>query len=373
MEDSASQAAALSSREQKQNITDMQTSISEFKENQQKIRTLCAERGFQETEGFYLSFLKDDAAATPEFETLSSSAWTDGKWIDFTSSGSIEMDGKTFTKMTYDADLPQPGKRNYILARIGGNGVIYSGDIYLANMSFSGGSTASLDIAGMDAEALNGSFGNGLGTISNASISALLDEMITAASNYSTDEAQKSTIVNAITAKQEAYTNANAADQQILKLKTENIQLSSALTEQSNLAKDNVNEATAAAKTNTSVEIERAVDEISKGAVSQASDIEEAATSISDMADSFDKIVSNIGHLNEITEEMRKMAIDSSAFMTELANSNKHTAQQQFVDLEQRVRETSNSTDEIREYTSVCDDARGAGVINRRLLFYRKS
>ena len=187
------------------------------------------------------------------------------------------------------------------------------------------------------------------------------------------------------------------------------------------------------------------------------------------MANSFDKIVSNIGHLNKVTEEMRQMAVDSSTFMTELADSNQHTAQafeqvaqqihitnesvqkihdaadfitsianqtsllslnasieaarageagrgfavvaseiqklseqsnasasniesiitelsseaaktvdiidtvsetvkdqqdklnsaqQQFIELEQRVRETSNSTDEIRDYTSVCDDAR---------------
>ena len=69
-----------------------------------------------------------------------------------------------------------------------------------------------------------------------------------------------------------------------------------------------------AASSNTSYEIQRAVDDISKGAVSQASDIEEAATSISDMANSFDKIVSNIGHLNEVTEEMRQMAVDSSTF-----------------------------------------------------------
>ena len=38
MEDDASQAATLSSSKQKQNIKDMQTSISEFKDNQQQIR-----------------------------------------------------------------------------------------------------------------------------------------------------------------------------------------------------------------------------------------------------------------------------------------------------------------------------------------------
>lgn len=666
MEDNASQAAALSSGKQKQNIKDMQTSISEFKDNQQQIRSLCSERGFQETDGSYQKFMENDTVMAPEFESLNNSSWTDGKWIDLFSSGTVESNGTTYTKMTYDADIPQPGKRDNFLARIGGNGMIYSGNIYLANLTFSGDSTASIDIANMDIDSLSGSYGSALGTISHdtidgtdalmittnytgadggweeislkiplgelnnmdyshvsfdlyfedpspvfsiacafdgmynftnkldelnnsfasyskhvvegkdvseeaASISSLLDEMITAASSYCTDETQQSTIVTALTAKKDAYTAANSDDQQILELKKENIQLSQALTEQSGLAKDTINESTAAAKSsltatifiillisavlliiitivvnrsmnqsirnfrktleeitagnltvrakdsgkdefsafgkslntfleklsgiiqnaqevstnvsasgeklnvmsadssNTSYEIQRAVDDISKGAVSQASDIEEAATSISDMANSFDKIVSNIGHLNEVTEEMRQMAVDSSTFMTELAGSNQHTAQafeqvaqqihitnesvqkihdaadfitsianqtsllslnasieaarageagrgfavvaseiqklseqsnasasniesiitelsseaaktvdiidtvsetvkdqqdklnsaqQQFIELEQRVRETSNSTDEIRDYTSVCDDAR---------------
>ena len=658
MEDNASQAAALSSGGQKQNIKDMQTSISEFKDNQQQIRSLCSERGFQENDGSYLKFLENDAVMAPEFESLNNSSWTDGKWIDLFSSGTVESNGTTYTKMTYDADIPQPGKRDNFLARIGGNGMIYSGNIYLANLTFSGDSTASIDIANMDADSLSGSYGSALGTISSGtidgtdalmittnftgadggweeisikipfgelnnmdyshvsfdlyfedpspvfSIACAFDGMynftnkveelnssfasyskhvvegkdvseeaasINAASSYSIDETQKATIVDSLTAKKEAYANANADDQQILTLKKENIQLSQNLTDQSSLAKDNINASTAAAKnsltatifiillisaallivitiivnrsmnqsirnfrktleeitagnltvrakdsgkdefsafgkslntfleklsgiiqnaqevstnvsasgeklnvmsadsSSTSYEIQRAVDDISKGAVSQASDIEDAATSISDMANSFDKIVSNIGHLNAITEEMRQMAVDSSTFMTELAGSNQHTAQafeqvaqqihitneseqkihdaadfitsianqtsllslnasieaarageagrgfavvaseiqklseqsnasasnieaiitelsseaaktvdiidtvsetvkdqqdklnsaqQQFIDLEQRVRETSNSTDEIRDYTSVCDDAR---------------
>lgn len=666
MEDNASQAAALSSGEQKKNIQDMQTSITEFKNNQQQIRSLCQQRGFQETDGSYLEFLKNDADMSPVFDSLGSSAWTDGKWIDLFASDTLEANGTTYTKMTYDAELPQSGKRDYFLARIGGNGLIYSGDIYLTSLTFSGGNTDSVDIAGIDVDSLSGSYGNGLGTLSHdiiagtdaikittnytgadggweeislkipfgdldntdydhvsfdlyfenptvgfsiacaldgmynfssslselnsafasyskhvvegkdvseesASINALLDEMITAASSYATDEAQKSTLVNGLTDKKNAYVSANTSDQQILELKKDNIELSQALTNQSSLAKDNINKSTAAAKnsltatifiillisaalliiitiivnrsmnhslrsfrktleeitagnltvratdsgkdefsafgkslntfleklsgiiqnaqevsskvsdsgdqlnimstdsSNTSYEIQRAVDDISKGAVAQASDIEDAANSISDMAASFDKIVANIGHLNEITEEMRKMAVDSSAFMTELAGANQHTAhafeqvsqqihitnesvqkihdaadfitsiakqtsllslnasieaarageagrgfsvvaseiqklseqsnasasniesiitelsseasktvdiidtvsetvkeqqdklnaaQQQFVNLEQRVHETSSSTDEIREYTSVCDDAR---------------
>lgn len=105
---------------------------------------------------------------------MTSVSWTDGKWIDLFSSGTVEANGTTYTKMTYDADIPQPGKRDNFLARIGGNGLIYSRNIYLANLTFSGYSTSSIDIANMNADSLSGSYGSALGTISHDTIDVLM-------------------------------------------------------------------------------------------------------------------------------------------------------------------------------------------------------
>ncbi|WP_310603957.1 methyl-accepting chemotaxis protein [Anaerosporobacter sp.] len=542
MEEKATQAVDFSSGDQKKDVSNIQTSISEILQNQEKIRSLCTERGFTQDTGSYVNFLQNDAAITSQFDSISSSTWVEGNWTNAYTADTVKIGGKNYTKMVYDNALPQPGKRDYFLVRIGGSGMKYKGTIYISNIVLSGGNKETMNIssigdysygsafAGIEYEDIFGApalkinanytstdgsweeiavkipfkelnnmdyshvyfelyfedtypagaaaantldgmynFGGKLAELNAAfgtyskhvvegkdiaeeslSVVAILDELIGAVSNYAKDEGQKNAALEGLNAKKSAFTQISKEDEQIFALKKANIQLSQELTTQNELMQDNIAKSTATAKNSltamivgillastillviitlfinqvinrsirkfketleqitagnltvravatgkdefsifgkslnvfldklvgilhntqaisqkvansgeglseistvgseSSYEVERAVNDISNGAVSQASEIEEAAGTMFDMATSFEKIVTNVERLNSITEEMREMAVESSNFMTELAVSNKRTADA-FDQVAQQIHITNESVQKIHE------------------------
>lgn len=100
-------------------------------------------------------------------------------------------------------------------------------------------------------------------------------------------------------------------------------------------------EGLASQTSNTADEISMAVEGISKGAVSQAEDIETATGNVADMGNMIEEIVANIGVLNNTSITMQQAGTDSARIMQELNESNSLT-----VEAIQKVAANVESTDE---------------------------
>lgn len=69
-------------------------------------------------------------------------------------------------------------------------------------------------------------------------------------------------------------------------------------------------------------EISYAVEDISKGAVAQAEDVENATMKVSDMGHLIESIVSNIGNLNDMSAHMQTAGTEAAQIIRELSESN---------------------------------------------------
>ena len=109
----------------------------------------------------------------------------------------------------------------------------------------------------------------------------------------------------------------------------------------------------------TTEEISRAIEDISRGAVSQASEIETASTHISDMGQIIEEIVSEVGGLKDTSERMKRSGDESSDIILELSNSNDKTTDA-IVKIDHQIRTTNDSVQTIRQaiemITSIADE-----------------
>jgi len=96
----------------------------------------------------------------------------------------------------------------------------------------------------------------------------------------------------------------------------------------------------------TADEIGLAINDVSKGAMSQAEDTETATGKISDMGELIEVIVANIDELNKKSIVMRETGEESSAIMNELSDSNDKTATAVYK-VAENVRATDNSVNQI--------------------------
>lgn len=88
-------------------------------------------------------------------------------------------------------------------------------------------------------------------------------------------------------------------------------------------------------------EISHAVDDIAKGAVSQAEEIEDATMKVSDMGNIIENIVSNIADLNDTSVKMQREGEEAAGIVRELSDSNDKT-----VEAIQSVAKNVEATDE---------------------------
>lgn len=96
----------------------------------------------------------------------------------------------------------------------------------------------------------------------------------------------------------------------------------------------------------TADEIGLAINDVSKGAMSQAEDTETATGKISDMGELIEVIVANIDELNKKSIVMRETGEESSAIMNELSDSNDKTATAVYK-VAENVKATDNSVNQI--------------------------
>ena len=102
----------------------------------------------------------------------------------------------------------------------------------------------------------------------------------------------------------------------------------------------------------TSGEIGSAVEEISKGATNQASEVDVASTQISKMGDVFAEIVADVDQLGEMAEQMQQVSVESTQFMEELGSANSRTTEA-FAQVAQQTHTTNESVQKIREATEL--------------------
>ena len=105
----------------------------------------------------------------------------------------------------------------------------------------------------------------------------------------------------------------------------------------------------------TSTDISSAVEDISKGAVSQAEDVETATGEVSKMGELIEQITENIGNLSESSSVMQSAGEESSKIMQELSNSNDLTVAA--VDrIAKNVEATDISVSQITEAVNLITD-----------------
>ena len=99
-------------------------------------------------------------------------------------------------------------------------------------------------------------------------------------------------------------------------------------------------------------EISRAVEDISKGAVSQAEDVEEATVYVGDMGKAVGEIVDGVETLDETSNEMKNAGDESTNIIAQLTVSNDKTTKA-IEHIGNQIKATNDSVQEIGEATKI--------------------
>ncbi len=141
------------------------STIGTVSANTTELNNLLGERGFQNDSGMYASYAGDDESLAAAIGQMSGeSGWADGVWDTAALSGiaSEPNGGKNFKKTSYSHEIPDISKRNTLMVRLGGNGIEYTGDVYITNIKLDG---TALPIADINPDVLSGSYGDGLSSV----------------------------------------------------------------------------------------------------------------------------------------------------------------------------------------------------------------
>ena len=137
---------------------DIDTTIS----NSSDLFSSISERGFSKDSGMYADFIAPDEALESCFSDMSGeSEWIDGTWVDFplASAETVTVDGVNYRHITYTNTYEGNGKRDYLIVRAGGNGIEYTGRVFINNIVVNDSET--LDLSSLTATDLSKSYGEG--------------------------------------------------------------------------------------------------------------------------------------------------------------------------------------------------------------------
>lgn len=141
------------------------STIGTVSANTAELNNLLGERGFQSGSGMYASYAGGDESLAAAIEQMSvESGWVDGVWdtVVLSATAAEPVDGKNFKMTSYSHEVPEISKRNIFMVRLGGNGIEYTGDVYITNIRFDGTALSAADI---NPEVLSGSYGDGLSSV----------------------------------------------------------------------------------------------------------------------------------------------------------------------------------------------------------------
>lgn len=145
-------------------IDSMEQKVSECRDNYSTIRDLSSKRGYTSEEGDYQEFLSQDEGLQQGFQAVADDrSWIDGGWEGIGPVTEVTEGGKHYFRCTYTEEVPNVGKREQFLVRVGATAVDYTGQIVVNNILFHKGSGADeVDIGSMTKKDLEGSYGTAM-------------------------------------------------------------------------------------------------------------------------------------------------------------------------------------------------------------------
>lgn len=165
MEESADTAQKKAGANFRNDIAAMKENITECGNNYASIRDLAGERGYSSSEGLYQQFSAQDEELDKKLTALADDkSWVDGTWKDIIPDGeTVTENGKNYVHYTYTCEIPKAGRRDYLVARIGGNGIVYTGNICVNQIILQKGEEEeTVDLASLENADLANSYGDAL-------------------------------------------------------------------------------------------------------------------------------------------------------------------------------------------------------------------
>ena len=140
----------------------LSSDIQKNLDNMKELVELYGSRGFAETDGMYKDFMNQDESISGVFSQMNGEGeWLDGSWTSFDSISSqvVNIDGVNYVKYTCSRQLTDGVKRDYVVLRIGGNGMLYSGKLFINNITFD--DSVTVDLSKVATADLAKSYGEG--------------------------------------------------------------------------------------------------------------------------------------------------------------------------------------------------------------------
>lgn len=173
MSQSVQEAANAAGGKFSSELKQISDSINSNVENTNTLISLYSERGLSEADGLYAQMVADDVAVSEAFTAMDAEGeWVDGSWseVSIDSMEQVTIGGKKYRHYKYHTKMNSVGKRDYIVVRMGNNGLGYSGHIYVSNVTLN--KSTVVDISKLTIDDLSKSYGSGfkelsIGTIDN--------------------------------------------------------------------------------------------------------------------------------------------------------------------------------------------------------------
>ncbi|WP_029322412.1 methyl-accepting chemotaxis protein [Butyrivibrio sp. AE3004] len=147
MEAEAKKLETIAGAEYDASVASIVSNLDKSKSNFKELQEIHNSRGYSPSIGKYKDYVDSSSELSESFTSLvNNNDWIEIHWIDsiFGEGGSsVKVDGKEYTKMLYDYALPEAGKRNSLIFRVGGT-FTYKGDYYIKNIKLKNGADSVL-------------------------------------------------------------------------------------------------------------------------------------------------------------------------------------------------------------------------------------
>ena len=145
MERKAQNLKALAGPEYQSSVESIISNVATDIANYNEISSIHDQRGYDASAGKFQEYLAASDALNASFGGLvNNNDWIEIHWTDatFGEQGTpVKVDGKDYTKLMYHYALPEAGKRNNLIFRVGGT-FTYKGDYFIKNIKIINGSDA---------------------------------------------------------------------------------------------------------------------------------------------------------------------------------------------------------------------------------------